>query len=162
MIEEYKKLINSDEFKKWFSKNKDSYLSSCFSMQDPNSNGEWNFDYYLPKKNKITTFVVSDEIVLNPDQKIFEKLGDIYKKYESAAQELVFEAEVFYANSENLDKSIQEMFLNLEEENINEELGKKMSELKREPSGESGKRILQEINELNKRKEDIKNGRLKK
>ena len=73
MIEEYKKLINSDEFKKWFSKNKDSYLSSCFSMQDPNSNSEWNFDYYLPKKNKITTFVVSDEITLSPDQKIFEK-----------------------------------------------------------------------------------------
>ncbi len=73
MIEEYKKLINSDEFKKWFSKNKDSYLSSCFSMQDPNSNSEWNFDYYLPKKNKITTFVVSNEITLSPDQKIFEK-----------------------------------------------------------------------------------------
>ena len=54
------------------------------------------------------------------------------------------------------------MFLNLEEENINEELNKKMSELKREPEGEKGKKILQEINELIKKKEDIKNGRLSK
>ena len=54
------------------------------------------------------------------------------------------------------------MFLNLEEENINEELNKKMLELKQNPDQERGKIILKEINELNKKKEDIKNGRLKK
>ncbi len=90
---------------------------------------------------------------------IFNKLGE-YKKYEDIKQDLIFEAEVFYTNNENLEKSIKEMFLNLEEENINEELSKKMLELKKTSNEELGKNILQEINELNKKKEDIKNGRV--
>jgi DNA primase len=92
-------------------------------------------------------------------EKIFEKLGETSKKYEDITQDLIFEAEVFYVNKENLDKSVQEMFLNLEEENINEELSKKMMELRRQRDEESGKKILKEINDLNKKKEDIKNSR---
>lgn len=92
---------------------------------------------------------------------ILAKLGEAQKKYENLTQDLIFEAEVFYTNSENLEQSIKEMFLNLEEENINEELGKKMLMLRKELNQESAKNILQEINELNKKKEDIKNGRLK-
>ena len=67
-----------------------------------------------------------------------------------------------HTDNDNLEKDVAEMFLNFEEENINEELNKKMSELKREPEGEKGKKILQEINELIKKKEEIKNGRLNK
>ena len=93
---------------------------------------------------------------------ILDKLGNIYKKYEDIKEDLIFEAEVFYANSENLKKSVTEMFFNLEEENINEKLSKKMLELRQTQDQERGKMILQEINELNKKKEDIKNGRLKK
>jgi hypothetical protein len=37
-----------------------------------------------------------------------------------------------------------------------------MLKLKQTPDQELGKIILKEINELNKKKEDIKNGRLKK
>jgi len=51
------------------------------------------------------------------------------------------------------------MFLNLEEENINEELSKKMLELRQTSNEEIGKKILKEINELNKKKENIKNNR---
>jgi DNA primase len=91
---------------------------------------------------------------------ILEKLGEVYKKYENIKEDLIFEAEVFYANSEDLKKSVNEMFLNLEEENINEELSRKMLELRGTKEEEPGKIILQEINELNKKKEDIKNGRL--
>jgi len=93
---------------------------------------------------------------------IFEKLGDTGEKYKDSEEDLIFEAEVSHTSNENLEKDVAEMFLNLEEENINEELNKKMSELKREPEGEKGKKILQEINELIKKKEDIKNGRLSK
>ncbi|KKT21841.1 MAG: primase protein [Candidatus Nomurabacteria bacterium GW2011_GWF2_43_8] len=93
---------------------------------------------------------------------IFNKLGEVYKKYEDIKRDLIFEAEVFYTNNENLEKSIKEMFLNLEEENINEELSKKMLELKEASDEELGRNILHEINELNKKKEDIKNSRLKK
>ena len=41
-------------------------------------------------------------------------------------------------------------------------LSKKMSDLRQAQNEESGKKILQEINELNKKKEDIKNNRLKR
>ena len=93
---------------------------------------------------------------------IFNKLGEVSKKYEDSTQDLLFEAEIFYNDNENLEKSVKEMFLNLEEENINELLAKKIQELGREPDGERGKQILQEINELTKKKEEIKNNRVKK
>ncbi len=93
-------------------------------------------------------------------ERIFKNLGEVCKKYENIERDLIFEAEIFYDNNKNLEKSIQEMFLNLEEENINEELGKKMLELKQTLNTESEKNILQEINELNKKKENIKNNRL--
>ena len=74
MSQEYNNLINSEEFKKWKSKNKDSYLSSCLIMQDQENKGSWNFGYYMPKKNKITTFIMDNEIIIiNEDQKIFEQ-----------------------------------------------------------------------------------------
>ena len=73
MIQDYNNLINSKEFKKWKSKNKDSYLSSCFIMQDQDNKGSWNFGYYMPKKNKITTFIMDNEIIMNQDQEIFEQ-----------------------------------------------------------------------------------------
>ena len=52
------------------------------------------------------------------------------------------------------------MNLSLDEERINEELGKKMLELRHSTNEESGTELLKEINELNKKKEEIKNGRL--
>lgn len=92
-------------------------------------------------------------------ENILSKLGAVVEKYKDIKQDLLFEAEVFYTDNENLEKSVAEMFANLEEENINEILTQKMQELIREPDGERGKQILQEINELNKKKEDIKNNR---
>jgi len=94
-------------------------------------------------------------------ENILSKLPDVSKKYDDLAQDLVFEAEVFYTNNENLQKSVEEMFMNLEEENINVILTKKMQELGSGGEGAEGQKILQEINELNKKKEDIKNNRIK-
>jgi len=93
---------------------------------------------------------------------MLEKLGEVSQKYKDIMQDLIFEAEVFYINNEKLEDSVKEMFLNLEEENINEELNRKILELKKTKNEEAGKIILKEINELTKKKEDIKNGRLKK
>ena len=95
-------------------------------------------------------------------ENILNKLGEVSKKYEDIKPDLIFEAEVFYAHNENLKESLAEMFLNLEEENINETLAQKMQELGRDPDDKRGQEILQEINELNKKKEDIKNKRVKK
>ena len=80
MIQEYNNLINSEEFKKWKSKNKDSYLSSCLIMQDQDNKGSWNFGYYILKKNKITTFIMDNEIIINEDQKIFEQSKEKLKE----------------------------------------------------------------------------------
>ncbi|MFA6000349.1 MAG: DNA primase [Candidatus Paceibacterota bacterium] len=80
-------------------------------------------------------------------------------------EDLIFEAEVFYAGDIDLTKDINELLINLEEEYLKEELFKKMQELhtceeKKDESG--GRQILKEINEINKKIQDIKNGRLKK
>ena len=80
MIQEYNNLIISEEFKKWKSKNKDSYLSSCLIMQDQDNKGSWNFGYYILKKNKITTFIMDNEIIINEDQKIFEQSKEKLKE----------------------------------------------------------------------------------
>lgn len=94
-------------------------------------------------------------------KEIFEKLGEAYEKYKDIKEDLIFEAEVLYAQSDNLGRNIEEMFLNLEEENINEQLNKKMMELRQAGNEKIGQSILKEISELNKRKEEIKNSRVK-
>lgn len=93
---------------------------------------------------------------------IFKKLEKIKERYKNIKEELVYEAEEFYSDNENLEKDVNEMLLNIEEEYLNEELSVKMIELQRLKGKEGEKEILEKIHKINKRKEDIKNGRLKK
>ena len=72
---------------------------------------------------------------------------------------MIYEAEEFYSNNENLEKDVHEMLLNVEEEYLNEELSKKMLELQNFKGKEEEIEILRRINEINKRKEEIKSGR---
>ncbi len=99
--------------------------------------------------------------VIEPES-IFSRLQKAKEVFKDSKEDLIYEAEAFYASSENLQKDVNEMLLNIEEEYLNEELVKKMVELKnlKDKKEESG--ILQKINEINKRKEEIKNNRLKK
>ena len=73
MLKDYKKLMHSKELKEWGLRNKEAYLSNCFIMLDKDNKGIWSFDYYLPKENKLTTFVVDEKITINQDQKIFNQ-----------------------------------------------------------------------------------------
>jgi len=84
---------------------------------------------------------------------------DILEKYKDRREDLIYEVEEFYSNNENLDKDVNEMLLNLEEEYLNEELTKQMMELQNLKGKEDEIEIFKKINEINKRKEDIKNGR---
>lgn len=93
---------------------------------------------------------------------IFEKLGEVYKKYEDDRENLIFKAELSYTDSQNLDKNVNEMLFYLEEENINEEIAKNMLQLRQATQDEIKNKISKDIYELQKKKEDIKNGRLKK
>lgn len=90
---------------------------------------------------------------------IFEKLGEASKKYENTKEDLIYQAEISYENENNLKKNVAEMFSSLEEERINEELVKKMAELRHNKNKELEIGILKEIASLTKKKEDIKNGR---
>lgn len=93
---------------------------------------------------------------------ILEKLKDVAEKYKDIKEDLIYEVEEFYSNSLNLEKDVREMLLNIEEEYLNEELGKKMVALQNAKGDEKEMEILKRIEEINKRKEEIKNGRLKK
>ncbi len=90
---------------------------------------------------------------------IFKKLSKAKEIYKNIKEDLIYEAEEFYSNSENLEKDVNEMLLNLEEEYLNEEMSKKMLELQNLKDRKGEADILKRIYEINKRKEEIKNNR---
>jgi len=102
---------------------------------------------------------------------IFKKLAspigselkeNLKEKYKDIKEDLIYEVEEFYSNDEKLDKDVNEMLLSIEEEYLNEELIKKMTELQSLRGKEEEIEIFKKINEINKKKEDIKNSRIKK
>ncbi len=98
------------------------------------------------------------EILKIEEEKIFEKVRD--KK-----EDLIFEAEVFYAEDGDLKKDVSELLDNLREEYLKEELSNKMHEMhvcESRKEIEKSILILREINEINNKIQIIKNGRLKK
>jgi len=85
-------------------------------------------------------------------------------KVKNETEDLIFEAEIFYAGGTTLEKDIKELLENLKEESLREELGKKMRELyKAERDKDVGlsAQILKECQAINKQIQDIKNGHLK-
>lgn len=93
-------------------------------------------------------------LLLNPEPKV--NIKDFYK---DKKEDLIYEAERFYLNNENLQKDVNEMLLNLEEENLNEERFKKMIELQNIKDKIKEVEILKKIKEIDKRREEIKNNR---
>ncbi|PIR69069.1 hypothetical protein COU48_00540, partial [Candidatus Nomurabacteria bacterium CG10_big_fil_rev_8_21_14_0_10_03_31_7] len=90
---------------------------------------------------------------------IFKILKIEKEKYENIKEDLISEAEEFYSNNENLQKDIDEMLLNIEEEYLKEELSKNMVDLYNLKGREEEIIIFKKINEINKKIQDIKNGR---
>ena len=90
---------------------------------------------------------------------------ELLSKTKDNAEDLIFEAEVFYGDGADIKKDLEEMLSNLEEEYLKEELERKMRELGRAEQGKDTKRsaeILKECQDLNTKIQDIKNGRLNK
>jgi len=77
MIEEYKILTKDKKFLLWKKKNNDSYLCSVFLLKDEEKSTGWQFDYYLPKKHKIASFLIHDEVKLMNEDNIFSKSDKI-------------------------------------------------------------------------------------
>jgi DNA primase len=87
---------------------------------------------------------------------IFKKLEKVKEVYKDIKEDLIYEAEAFYTNSENLQKDVNEMLFSIEEEYLNEELVGEMIKLKNLKDGKGEIEILKKISEINKRKEEIK------
>ncbi|MDP1760538.1 MAG: DNA primase [Candidatus Woesebacteria bacterium] len=93
------------------------------------------------------------------------KAENILEKTKDNKEDLIFEAEVFYADDTDIKKDVLELLDNLKEEYLKEELANKMQELNvYETSKEKDKssQILKEINEINNKIQSIKNSRIKK
>lgn len=71
------KLEQSPVFQEWRDANKGAFLSSVFIMLGEADKGEWMFDYYDKKKNKIISFLVSESIKLNPESEVFRSGKEI-------------------------------------------------------------------------------------
>ena len=112
------------------------------------------------KEQKINSAQILKDIALILDTSEEEVL----KKTDTAKEDLIYEAEVFYGADGNLEKDVQEMLDNLREEYLKEALGCKMKELyTAEEKKEFNKspQILKEIKEINDLIQNIKNSRLK-
>ena len=69
-----KKLEESQDFRKWHQKNKNTYFSYAFKIQQEMGFNDWQLGFYDRKKDKITTFVViGDNIKIMPEEDIFKK-----------------------------------------------------------------------------------------
>jgi len=96
------------------------------------------------------------------DEKLQKLLGPITEKYKDRESDLIFEAEVFYQDSSDLEKDIQDLLDNLEKEEINETLLRKMQELRmikdkdndKDQNQNKEQELLREIQELNKKKHE--------
>ncbi len=86
---------------------------------------------------------------------------ELLEKNKDNKEDLIFEAEIFYGDGVNLERDVGELLLNLQEEYLKEELSKKMQELhiiEERKDQDKATEILQEINEINKKIQNIKSG----
>ena len=68
-----KKLEQSQDFRKWHDEHKYTYFSYAFNIPQEMPN-EWQLGFYDKKKDKITTFVISnDDVKVRPDEDVFKK-----------------------------------------------------------------------------------------
>lgn len=72
---QYKKLISSKVFKDWEQNNKNYYLSSYVLINEIPQ-----FDFYNPKIDKITSFILNKTVEITKDQNIFKKSKDKIQK----------------------------------------------------------------------------------
>ncbi len=140
-----KKIIESIEQQKKDLAKKDYILRSLigitFSQKD------------LDKKNKILADILKSS-------NLTEDL--IKKNYEDIREDLIYEAEVFYAGGVDMTRDIEELLKNLKEETLKEELARKVQELySAEEAGDDMKikEILIQCQKLSRSIEEIKNSR---
>ena len=89
---------------------------------------------------------------------------EVLEKAKDGAEDLIFEAEVFYGGGVDFKKDVDELLMNLKEEYLKEELGRKMRELHVAEEAKDTVRsslILKECQEINNKIQNIKSGHFK-
>lgn len=93
-----KKLEQSEEFRKWRIKHKDTYFSYAFRIEQ-DMPGEWQLGFYDRKKDKITTFVMKDEdISIRGEEDVFKKDDMKVNKVDIIRIKITFENAISKAN----------------------------------------------------------------
>ena len=72
-LEALEKLKESEIFKNWNKDHKDSFLAHGFIMSSEKSEGEWQIGFFNPKSLKVLTFVILNEITMNPESEVMNK-----------------------------------------------------------------------------------------
>jgi hypothetical protein len=75
IVNQYNRLKESVLFNRWKEKNKEYYLCSYVLINDAPQ-----FDFYNPKSDRITSFVLNKKIEIKNDQNIFKKAKDKIKE----------------------------------------------------------------------------------
>ncbi|MBI4143444.1 hypothetical protein HY487_01015 [Candidatus Woesearchaeota archaeon] len=99
-----KKLEQSKDFRKWRDEHKYTYFSYAFKIPQEMPN-EWQLGFYDKKKDKITTFVISDEEVkIRPEEEIFKKEETKVSEIELDKIRLTFDNAISKANEFQQEK----------------------------------------------------------
>ena len=90
--------------------------------------------------------------------------GVLKETFKDSVEDLIFEAEIFYGSEDKLNREVDELIINLEEECLKEKLSKKMQELRvfeEKKDNAKAMEVLKEINDINRKIQEIKSGRFK-
>lgn len=69
----YNKLLESKFFKDWKTENKDDYLVNFFKFYESGVDTPWQIGFFNKETDLMTTFVMEDEIIMNPPSEVFKK-----------------------------------------------------------------------------------------
>jgi hypothetical protein len=91
------KVEESNEYKEWSSKNKNTYLAHVFTMTDTLTETDdklsnWQVGYYNNDSEKMMTFVLQDAIItIFPEQDVFKKPGQEILELDLEKANMAFE-----------------------------------------------------------------------
>lgn len=108
-----KKLEESSDFRKWRNENKSTYFSYAFKIPQEMGPNDWQLGFYNKKKDKITTFILSEDgISIRAEEEIFKKEEMKVNEIQVSKLKLTFEgalakADEFQQKNFPKDKSIK-------------------------------------------------------
>lgn len=88
---EIEKVKESKEYKDFISKNKKSYLATCFLFYENIKDAVWQIDYYNPEEDNMVIFLCKKELEFKGPEKIVKKKKDKITELDLKKVKLDFE-----------------------------------------------------------------------